>query len=220
MRAIIFIVSVFSLNFSFGQSEFEKQYSKDVCACIESKYSTGYNIDNFIVCFQETLQNDSALVMQEYKRIYGDTLAVDGRHFGHDLYEKIKVSMISECKPYLMLFDSLRYKSIKNLNQDSLKMQLKNLDTVTLTSMNENFYNQKALLWFQSSMYDSALINAEKVLKLDSNNAQALFMKGWVDEIKGNYDEAILLYNKVAELTSQDNYLIFSAIAKRKKRGM
>jgi tetratricopeptide (TPR) repeat protein len=220
MRPLIFTFFIFIFNLSFGQSEFEKQYSMDVCSCLEGKHMARYTIDNFVVCFQETLQNDSALLMQEYKKIYGDTLYLDKRHFGHDLFEKIKVSMISECKPYFMLFDSLRYKSIKKLNHDSLKMQLKSLDTVALINMNEKFYNQKALLLFQLSMYDSSLINSEKVLKLDSNNAEALFIKGWINEIKGNYDQAISLYNKVAKLTKQDSFLIFSAIAKRKKISM
>jgi hypothetical protein len=69
-------------------------------------------------------------------------------------------------------------------------------------------------------MFDSALTNANIVLRLDSTNTQAMFFKGWVNEIKGNYDEAILLYDKVAASTKQENFLIFLALAKRKKNGM
>ena len=150
MRLLIFIVSVFSLNLSFGQAEFDKQYSSDVCACIESKHFTTYTVDKFIACFQEVLDKDSIQVMQEYKRIYGDTVFSEDRHFGRDLFERIKVNLIGECKPYAMLFDSLRYRSINNLTQDSLTMQLKNLDTVALLRRNKEFYNQKTLLFFQS----------------------------------------------------------------------
>jgi tetratricopeptide (TPR) repeat protein len=158
--------------------------------------------------------------MQEYKRIYGDTVFSEDRHFGRDLYERIKVSLVGECKPYAILFDSLRYNSIKKLNQDSVTIQLKNLDTVGLVRRNKDYFNQKSLLFFQAKMYDSSLANANKVLNIDSTNTQAMYFKGWVDEIKGNYDEAIFLYDKVAALTKQDNFLIFSALAKRKKNGM
>ena len=69
-------------------------------------------------------------------------------------------------------------------------------------------------------MYDSSLSNAEKALAINSNNIQALYIKGWINEIKGSYDAAILLYNKVAELTHMNSFYIFSEIAKRKKNGM
>ena len=89
-----------------------------------------------------------------------------------------------------------------------------------LVRQNKDYYNQKALLFFQSKIYDSSLANANKVLNIDSTNAQAMYFKGWVDEIKGNYNEAIFLYDKVAALTQQDDFLIFSALARRKKNGM
>ena len=220
MRLLIFIVSIFSFKLSLGQTQFEKQYSSDVCSCVENKHLTTYTVDNFITCFQEALEKDSIQVMQEYKRIYGDTVFSEDRHFGRDLYERIKVSLIGECKTYAILFDSLRYNSINKINQDSVTIQLKNLDTVGSVRRNKDYYNQKSLLFFQSKMYDSSLANANRVLTIDSANAQAMYFKGWVDEIKGNYDEAIFLYDKVAALTKQDNFLIFSALAKRKKNGM
>lgn len=220
MRALIFIILIFNSTFSFGQSEFEKLYSNQACACIESKHFTIYTVENFVTCFQEVLQNDSAQVIQEYKRIYGDTTFSEGRHFGHDLVARVQISLIGECKAYAVFVDSMRYNSIGNLNQDSLKVLLKNLDTVASMRRNKEFYNQKALLFFQSSMFDSALTNANKVLQIDSTNAQAMYFKGWVDEIKGNYNEAVVLYDKVAASTKQENFLIFSALAKRKKNGM
>ena len=172
MRLLIFIVSIFSFKLSLGQTEFEKQYSSDVCSCVENKHLTIYTVGNFVTCF------------------------------------------------HAILFDSLRFNSINKINQDSVTIQLKNLDTVGSVRRNKDYYNQKSLLFFQSKMYDSSLANANKVLNIDSANAQAMYFKGWVDEIKGNYDEAIFLYDKVAALTKQDNFLIFSALAKRKKNGM
>ncbi|MEO6288956.1 MAG: hypothetical protein ABIO76_03495 [Ginsengibacter sp.] len=54
---------------------------------------------------------------------------------------------------------------------------------------------------------------------LHPNNFQGLYIKAWINEIKGNYDEAISLYNKVAELTHMNSFYIFSEVAKRKKNG-
>jgi tetratricopeptide (TPR) repeat protein len=220
MRPLIFIVLVFSSTVSFGQAEFEKQYSNDVCSCMEKKQYTTYNSDNFLICFQQAFEKDSAQVIKEYERIYGDTLFSESRHFGNELYQKIRISMISDCKPYAVFIDSLRYNHLKNLNQDSLKVELKNLDTIASAKQDVDYYNQRSMLFFQLHLYDSALNNSDKVLQQDSNNAQALYFKGWVNEIKGNYDEAIMLYDKVALMTKEEDFLIFSALAKRKKNGM
>jgi tetratricopeptide (TPR) repeat protein len=220
MRPLIFIILVLNSIVSFGQSEFEKQYSSEVCSCMESKQYTAYNADNFVICIQQVFENDSAQVIKEYERIYGDTLFSDSRHFGNDLYKKIRISMVSECKPYAIFIDSLRYNELKNLNQDSLKIKLKNLDTIASVKHDINYYNQRSLLFFQLRLYDSVASNSSKVLQQDSNNVQALYFKGWVNEIKGNYDEAMILYDKVASITKEEDFLIFSALARRKKNGM
>ncbi|HMD00323.1 MAG TPA: hypothetical protein VKH37_09220 [Ferruginibacter sp.] len=46
-----------------------------------------------------------------------------------------------------------------------------------------------------------------------------MFLKAWIYQIKGNYDAAILLYDKVAELSQMNAFYIYSEVAKRKKRG-
>ena len=220
MRTLILILLAFKSIFSFGQSAFEKQYSSDVCNCMESKQNTSFNTDNFLICFQQVLGNDSAQIIQEYKKIYGDTIFSESRHFGNDLYNKLKISMVSECKPYATFLDSLRYNEVKSLNKDSVRLELKNLNTTAFLKQDISFYNQKSVLFFQLQLYDSAINNSNKVLKQDSNNAQAMYFKGWANEIKGNYDVPVMLYNKLALLTRQDYFLILSALVKRKKNGM
>lgn len=220
MRSLIFIVLFFITHLSFGQSEFEKKYSSEVCSCMDSTQYTAYNTDNFLICFQTVFENNSAQVVHEYERIYGDTLFSEGRHFGNDLYKKIRISMISECKSYAIFVDSLRYNKARNLNQDSLKLELKKLDTIAYSKQDVSYYNRKSILFFQLRLYDSTLNNSNKALKQDSNNVQAMYFKGWVNEIQGNYDEAIILFDKVALITKDDDFLIFSALAKRKKNGM
>lgn len=220
MRVLFFTVSMLVSTFLPGQSAFEIKYSKDVCSCLENKNLTKFNSKDFIECFQQVLDDDSALAMQEYKRMYGDTSLENGKDFGRYVIEKAQIRLIDECKPFFMLFDSLRYESINHLNQDSLKKQLTELKITHASNMDGKFYNEKAVLFFQLKMYDSSLHDVENVLRLDANNPQSLFMKAWINEIKGKYDEAIVLYDKVAALTNQNNFLIFSAIAKRKKNGM
>jgi tetratricopeptide (TPR) repeat protein len=99
-------------------------------------------------------------------------------------------------------------------------LQLSNLNNTESSEMNDKLYSSKALLFFQLKMYDSSLIDIEKALNLNSNNFKSLYIKAWINEIKGNYDEAIFLYDKVAELTHMKSFYIFSEVAKRKKKDM
>jgi tetratricopeptide (TPR) repeat protein len=219
MRAFIFIALFFFSTCLFGQSAFDTKYSKDVCNCLDNFKSTqDLTGINFMDCFQKVMQDDSDLVLQECKRLYGDTSDESGYKFGKDLIERTSISLVRDCRTYFILTDSLRYEDYKNLNQDSLKLQLSNLNNTESSEMNDKLYSSKALLFFQLKMYDSSLIDIEKALNLNSNNFKSLYIKAWINEIKGNYDEAIFLYDKVAELTHMKSFYIFSEVAKRKKK--
>jgi tetratricopeptide (TPR) repeat protein len=221
MRAFIFIALFFFSKCLFGQSAFDKKYSKEVCNCLNNFKSTkDLTETDFMDCFQKVMQADSDLVLQECKNIYGDTSYESGYKFAKDLIERTTINLVKDCKTYFVLTDSLRYEDYKNLNQDSLKLKISNLNNTENSKRNDKFFCEKALLFFELKMYDSSLVDIEKALSLNSNNVQSLYIKAWINEIKGNYDEAISLYDKVAELTHMKSFYIFSEVAKRKKNGM
>jgi len=220
MRVLITIVFLFIDICSFGQSSLDTKYSADVCACLDSVKVKGINEQNFSDCFQKAVQQNSDLILKETKKQYGDTSEESGEKFGKDLAERMSIALVKNCKVYFIITDSMRYDDFKNLNKDSIKFQLKNMEGTEVSGQNDDFFSNKALLYFELKMYDSSLTNVEKSLTINSNNVQGLYIKGWINEIKGNYDEAILLYDKVAELTQVKSFYIFSEIAKRKKSGI
>jgi tetratricopeptide (TPR) repeat protein len=205
----------------FAQSAVDEIYSKHVCNCLDNFKSTRELTEvDFTDCFEKTMQADSALVLQEIKKIYGDTSYESGYKFGNDLVERTTISLVKDCKTYFVLIDSLRYEDYKNLDEDSIQLQLIGLNETEVSKRGDEFYAEKALLFFELHMYDSSRDNIEKALSLNANSFQALYMKAWINEIEGNYDEAISLYEKVAELTKMKSFYIFSEVAKRKKSGM
>lgn len=219
MRSFKFVVFLLFATPSFGQSALDIKYSTDVCACLDSVKITGLNEENFLDCFQKAMQQNTDLILQEVNEKYGDSSEASGYKFGKDLAERAMINLVGECRTYFVLTDSMRYGDYKNLNQDSLGVLLKNLNNTQTASRDEEFYSNKALLFFALKNYDSSLFEIEKSLNLEPNNFPSLFLKGWINEIKGNYDEAIILYNKLAELTHMNSYYIFSEVAKRKKNG-
>jgi len=175
----------------------------------------------FMDCFIKVIDDDRELVIQEYERVYGDDWSSqNGIKFAQDLELEASISLIKDCFTYFVLTDSLRYGNYKNLNQDSLKNYLSELNNIESPERNDEYYINKAMLFFQLKMFDSSLIEIEKSLNFNPKNIESLYLKGWINEIKGNYDEAISLYNEVAKLTHMNSFYIFSEIAKRKKSGI
>ena len=220
MRSLKFILFLLITTRSFGQSTLDSKYSTDVCKCLDSLKTTGLTEQNLPDCFQKAMQQNSDLILQETQAKYGDTSEASGYKFGKELGERITISLVKDCKTYFILTDSLRYEDYKNLNQDSLRLQLSKLNKTEATLRNDEFYSNEALLLFELKDYDSSLFTIEKSLDLNLNNFQSLYIKAWINEIKGKYDDAISLYNKVAELTHMNSFYIFSEVAKRKKNGM
>ena len=219
----IFLVFILLLIivFSSGQSILEINYSKDICKCLDSlKLKTTISEDKFPLCFQLSIKKNTTLFIQECFRIYGDTTEQTGYKFGKELAEKLSISLVSSCKAYFIIADSLRYSDYMNLNKDSLRNQIKTLETVEITKRDKEYYDNRGLIYFQLAMYDKSLEDVEKVLSEDTANVKNIFTKAWISEIKGNYQDAFILYKKAAELSNIPSFYIFSEIAKRKKTGL
>ena len=114
--------------------------------------------------------------------------------------------------------DSLRYEDYKNLDPDSLALVFNEMSTAGIENQSEKFLEKRALLSFHLKKYESSLADIEAVLQLNPENAQSIFLKGWIYEIMGDYDAAKVLYDRVADISKNNSFLIFSEIAKRKKR--
>jgi tetratricopeptide (TPR) repeat protein len=220
MRSFTFLaLFIFSVSL-FGQSAFDIKFSKEVCNCLDnSKNIKNLTEQEFMDCFQKAVQADSDLILQECKRIYGDTSGDIGYRFGKELVERTTISLVKDCKRYFKLVDSLRYEDYKNLDQDSLERQVGILNKTENSKRDDEFYSNKAFLFFELKMYDSALVDIEKALLLNPSNGQSLYCKAWIYEMKGSYDEAISLYDKVAEVTQMKSFYIFSEVAKERKVG-
>src|ERR1019366_4615344 len=94
MRAFIFITLFVCSKCSFAQSSFDIKYSKDVCNCMDNLKTKDLTETDFIDCFQKAMQADSDLVLQECKKIYGDTSYESGYKFGKDLIERTTISLV------------------------------------------------------------------------------------------------------------------------------
>ena len=219
MKAFYLISFLLIAGCSFGQSAFDIRYAKAVCNCLDSLKKTELSDISLSACFEKALDQNNDAMLQELKTLYGDSAKQKGYAYGKNLAERTAISLVKDCYTYFVLVDSLRYKDYAGLNQDSLSLALKKLDKTDPKLKTDEFYCKKAMLLFQLKKYDLSLSAIGQTLRLNPNNVKSMFLKAWIYQIKGNYDAAILLYDKVAELSQMNAFYIYSEVAKRKKRG-
>lgn len=212
-------MSIFFSYPTFSQDSLDAKLSKSVCICLDSvKALEDFTEDIFGECLQKNTQSFYNLLMEACMLKYGDTTKENSERFGVELMERISNNMVHNCDAYFIFIDSFRYKHYDNLNKDSLKKQLAVLNNTKDLEKDKYFYSNRISSFFHLKMYDSALKDIEIVLKEDISNIQALTTKAWINEIRGDYSQAITLYEKAAQLSNNKGLYTLIEVVKRKRK--
>ena len=204
-----------------GQSLLDKKISADVCSCIDKGMVVNKKMKNSDImnCFMNAMASNKESIVKECMITYGDTTEENGHKCAQAFVERNMISLVHVCKSYFLLADSLRYDDYKYLDRDSLLLKLKNLN-LHESKIDKSFLSVRAVLNFELKKYGDALSDIDKILSMDPNDTSSILLKAWINELQGNYSESIFLYNKLAELSKNNAYYIFSEIVKRKKNGL
>ena len=204
----------------FGQSpnDFEKKFSSTVCDCYQQKnINKDLNKDNIEACLIEAMEKHEDDIVKECLRLYNDTTEETGYKFGTQLVENIMSSMIATCDYYYHVVDSARHFSYQTDRPDTIRTRLMDMEQTPESNRNAEYYSDKALLYFiigdRLQCSQQVKLGQEK----DPNHGGLLFLQAWLEELNQHYDQAILLYEKLIDLTSVKHYRIFVEVAKRKK---
>jgi tetratricopeptide (TPR) repeat protein len=211
---------IFYSSCSLSQSVTPIRYSEGVCDCLDSLGKFGGVDENFPACYRQAIEKNASAVTQLLKEKYGDDTEKNITLLNDEIMIIMSLDLIESCSTYFAYTDSLQHQQYKNLNKDSLEVLIKRLNNYNATQRNTKYYQSLSTLYFQLGDYIKAMENVECTLSLDSQNASAMFIRASILEKKGNYSDAITLYDKVAALTKNKAFLIYSALAKRKKSGL
>jgi len=215
---ILFVITTFLSVTCVGQDSLDNIISKDVCPCLsEAKILT---IDAMETCFQSSLERHKSIVIQYCLKVYKDTSAETGHKLGLDLVQRLSVSMIATCKPFYKLMDSLRYSKLSGLDKESIKTEIEKMNNSDTAIWNADFFSERGVKFFQIADLDKALSDFNHALLLDKNAFQSMYFKAWTLERKGNYDEAIVIYQDLFQKTNKSDVNMVTEIAKRKKTGL
>jgi len=164
--------------------------------------------------------NNNGLMLQEAKEIYNDTSYQTGYKIGQELYGRISISMIYSCKAYFNMMDTFRNSALRILNKDSISAAISHLNKSAPKIFSDDYFTQRGMMYFQIGNLDDALKDFDRALQLNQYASQSIYFKAWTLEIMKNYEEAYLLYSRVAKLTGKSQFKIFAALADKKKNGL
>jgi tetratricopeptide (TPR) repeat protein len=219
-RSFLICLFLFSATLSRSQSDtLVKKISVAACNCFgETRNAGSFGDDAFSECIASQLRESNDLVMGECFRIYGDTTEETNYKFGRALFDKIKIDLVDECYDFFIVMDSMRYEALTGLNEDSLKKELKWFSNKYKAPDSSIFYSDRGILKFQLKDTSGAYYDLDKAVRLKEDNISAHLFRGWVLEMKKEYDKAIKDYQYVADATADSNYALLVAIVNRKKR--
>ncbi|MEP7373892.1 MAG: hypothetical protein ABI675_10915 [Chitinophagaceae bacterium] len=218
MKAFISIIFVLILSSTFGQNNVIDFVSDDVCKCI--MLAKNLTTDTFRNCLNNSLEKNKDSISKSNIFPNKDASGEAASKLTKQIYSLVSVKMIYSCNPYFNLIDTSRYFEIHRLNQDSIKSEIQNISKIDASKQDKDFFMERGVMYFQISDLDKALVDFDKFLQLYKWSFTTIYFKALTLERKGDYNDAIELYNKLARVTGQNYFNIFAAIATRKKNGL
>lgn len=191
--------------------------STGVCNCLSSSKTT--RIDDLDNCIGMAIMQDSVLFISEVQRVMGDTSEQSAYEFGRRLSKRIMVDMIRDCDVFYHMFDSLRRSGFNELDLDSLRSVANALYKQSGNAPSVDYYFSQGLVHVREGKWAEGLADFDAVLKLKPDLENPLFFRAYCLENLGRYDEAIALYEYLANGTGKEDYRVFAAIVIRLKTG-
>jgi tetratricopeptide (TPR) repeat protein len=189
-------------------------YTQGVCECMDS---SGGVDKAMIDCFAKSIDKNAALFNQTLRE-RGDTSQRAISVLYEKLLFKVQIDLIGFCTSFFQYTDSLHRMREKNLNRDSLEREVKELNNLDANKIGKAYYLIKGNLFVQLGELNNALIIADSLLSKDSTGEVGLYLKALVFDKKRDYEHSSQLYGKLAETTKKDIYLLYGALATRRRQ--
>jgi hypothetical protein len=197
---------------ALAQDSLDTKFANSFCGCMGTKKALSEK--DMLTCVQTAMMENKDLV-QSAAVASGATTYEDGRKFGKALWERIAPQMIFTCDVYFTFFDTLRNGTLHTDAPDSIRNRINSIGA----EPSDEQRLERGMLYFRLNNVSAALADFDAVTKSRSLGLGASYFKAWALEKLGRYDEAIVLYDNLAEKTGRTEMKIMSALAQRKKSG-
>jgi tetratricopeptide (TPR) repeat protein len=182
MRISLLTLTLFISTTIVGQSNLDKQLSKDFCACFNEIQTPSFN--NVEKCFSKALQINQDSLFIAAKSQFGETWKDSANKFIQILLGRITVSFIYSCDAYYKYLDTSRNSIYRDINRDSVRKAIKLINKGNPENGDTSFFIKRGEMYFEVSDLNNALSDFNNALQEDSNSILACYFKAWVLEKK------------------------------------
>ena len=216
MRYLSLIPLLFITLLSLAQKPSFEKLESDFCNCLTGTPGITLNSKEYQQCLTKTLEKYQQLMIQEGKDKYGDSAKkVRPEIFFNYFYQKLTLRMIRSCTFYFTMTDDARtsYYYSKDLNtlRDELAARMK-----LERRLSGNYFWYRSEIYLRLGDYKNALIDADSSIRDKPHDCRGYYIKGYVKERLGKYDEALYLYQKADAVQPDFQNKMAIAIVKKK----
>ena len=215
---ILFVFSLQSTILCFSQHEIDKKIASDACKCIDSKLTLDYSVIGD--CLGSAMMQNQSEFRSQYLPKTSENDSTGGYKAGQELARNLAIDLVDLCDKYFKFFDTVRYSIPENVNIDTVRLQLKNSDTLSPNTIALDDCSKFGVGYFFLKDYDKSLKFLDYAAKHDTTGFRAQYFYALVLEKKGRFNDAIKLYTDMAEKSGEYIFQVFEKIANRKKNSL
>jgi len=213
---LIIILSFVSLSGQEFPDELNNGFQQEVCDCLnnspQKKMETaGACIDNWIT---------------KYSAKFNSYIDFNSKKNPQEQFSEIAVKFIRQNRENLIVNCGEITEILRAVRKKLLENDKKNYESIDLDSINKsidnkednNFLLTRAKYYFFHDEWDRSKADFNKILESDPQNDKAVYFLGLINELTGNYREAVDLYHQLIDITKDETYLNDIYIVKRKMK--
>ncbi|HYE53758.1 MAG TPA: CDC27 family protein [Chitinophagaceae bacterium] len=214
---IVLALAIFCSSIAVGQDAVVKKMLVSFCNGFDKVKQ--FSEQELSDCITKSIVDNEHELMKECYRIYKDTSYETGYRFGQEVSFRVLLEAIGTCKSYYLAMDTLRIQAYTADNKDVVRKEIEEFNKNVPDSAEVAFFFRRGTSYFAISEYDQALNDLNKALSVNNRLSQVIYLKALTLEMLGKYDEAIGLFEQLADKEKKPHYSIAAAIVRRKKSG-
>jgi len=216
MKYFSLIPLLFITIFSFAQKPSFQKLESDFCDCLTSTSGVTLDNDEYRQCLTKTLEKHQQLLIQEGKEKYGDSAKkVKPETFFGYFHQKLILRMIHSCTFYFNMMDDIRSSYYNNKDRNTLKKELA-MRMKMDRRFSGNYFWYRSEVYLRLGDYKKALIDADSSIRDKPRDCRGYYIKAYIKEISGKYDDALRLYEKGDAVMPDFENKMAIAIVKKK----
>lgn len=120
------------------------------------------------------------------------------------MYHDLDMILVEECESFLNFWIKFLDKNYSDIRLFSSDEKLESISLLLQGNYSSELISERGTVYMGLNKLDSAMIDFNEAIKLNSSNTQAWYFKGLLYEIQKDYSNALTSYNEILKRTTDE----------------